>query len=152
MTHRTITDNLYEDLKVSSLNNGDNSFEQMRQNFNRPPMPILITASSSWNRKSHDRCTYTSLFLCAKHGTNNKRKETSRLLLRKRTIPNGRPPLDGGISANFCGLRRVATRPSRQLISVFCTRAATFHPLRSSVILTKLSEPRSRPTHSQKVW
>jgi hypothetical protein len=40
----------------------------------------------------------------------------------------------------------------RQLISVFYTRASTFLSSSSSVILTNLSGPRSRPTSPQKIW
>ena len=40
----------------------------------------------------------------------------------------------------------------RSLISVFWTGAATFYSSSSSVDLTRLSGPRSRPTTTQKIW
>ena len=42
--------------------------------------------------------------------------------------------------------------PPRPLISVFWTGAATFYSSSSSIDLTRLSGPRSRPTTTQKIW
>ena len=53
---------------------------------------------------------------------------------------------DRGVSR---GQRNGSPRP---LISVFCTGAATFYSSSSSIDLTRLSGPRSRPTTTQKIW
>ena len=76
-------------------------------------------------------------------------------LVRKRTIPTERPPPVGEVSTNFCAQRCVtwsAQRIPRPLISVFWTGAATFYSSSSSIDLTRLSGPRSRPTTTQKIW
>ena len=77
-------------------------------------------------------------------------------LVRERTIPTERPPPVGEVSANFCGQRGVtwsAQRfPTAVLISAFQTGAATFYSSSSSIDLTRLSGPRSRPTTTQKIW
>jgi hypothetical protein len=83
------------------------------------------------------------------------KKKPSRALARQRTMPTKRPPLVGEVSASFSG-QRVSrgqrNESPRPLISVFKTGAATFLSSSSSVILTRLSGPRSRPTTSQKIW
>ena len=82
-------------------------------------------------------------------------EKNSMALVRKRTIPTERPPPVGEVSANFCGQRGVtwsAQRIPRPLISVFWTEAATFYSSSSSIDLTRLSGPRSRPTTTQKIW
>ena len=53
---------------------------------------------------------------------------------------------DRGVSR---GQRNGSPRP---LISVFWTEAATFYSSSSSIDLTRLSGPRSRPTTTQKIW
>ena len=53
---------------------------------------------------------------------------------------------DRGVSR---GQRNGSPRP---LISVFWTGAATFYSSSSSIDLTRLSRPRSRPTTTQKIW
>jgi hypothetical protein len=84
-----------------------------------------------------------------------KKQTNSGALVRQRTVPTERPPLVGEVSGNFSwervsrGQRNESPRP---LISVFQTGAATFLSSNSSLILTSLSEPRSRPTSSQKIW
>ena len=77
-------------------------------------------------------------------------------LVRERTIPTERPPPVGEVSANFLRIEGChvvsATDPHGRLISVFYTGAATFCSSSSSIDLTRLSGPRSRPTTTQKIW
>ena len=78
-------------------------------------------------------------------------------LVRERTIPTERPPPVGEVSANFffadTGVSRGQRNESpRPLISVFWTGAATFYSSSSSIDLTRLTGPRSRPTTTQKIW
>jgi hypothetical protein len=82
-------------------------------------------------------------------------KTNSVALVRKRTIPTERPPLVGEVSANFSGYRvsrGQRNESPRPLISIFYTGTATFLTNSSSIIFTRLSGPRFRPTTSQKMW
>jgi hypothetical protein len=75
--------------------------------------------------------------------------------VRERTIPTERPPLVGEVSAYFCGYRRVswsAQRISQPYSRFSRPEPLLFLPTSSSVVLTRLSGPRSRPTTSQKIW
>jgi hypothetical protein len=70
-------------------------------------------------------------------------------MVRERTIPTERPPLVGEVIANFLrveGATWSAWRIPTAAFSVFETGAATFLSSSSSVLLTRLSGPRSRPT------
>ena len=53
---------------------------------------------------------------------------------------------DRGVSRGQCN------GSPRSLISVFWTGVATFYSSSSSIELTRLSGPRSRPTTTQKIW
>jgi hypothetical protein len=74
--------------------------------------------------------------------------------VRERTIPTERPPLVDEVSANFCwyrvsrgqrdGFLRPYSRFSRPKPLLFISSS-------SSIVLTRLSGPRSRPT-TQKIW
>jgi hypothetical protein len=82
-------------------------------------------------------------------------KQNSVALVRKRTIPNERPPLVGEVSANFCGQRVSRGQrngPPRQYSRFSRPEQLLFLPSSSSIILMRLSGPRSRPTTSQKIW
>jgi hypothetical protein len=82
-------------------------------------------------------------------------RKNSGALVRQRTIPTERPPLVGEVSANFSGQRVSRDQRNetpRPLISVFWTGAAIFLSSSPSIILTRLSGPRPRPTTSQKIW
>jgi hypothetical protein len=111
----------------------------------------------------HTQSTASSIFL---HNRNNREEwrtkaqnkceqKNSVALVRKRTILTERPPLVGEVSVNFSG-QRVSrgqrNKSPRPLISGFLTGAATFLSSSSSIILTRLSRLRSRPTTSQKIW
>ena len=82
-------------------------------------------------------------------------KKNSVALFRERTIPTERPPPVGEVSANFAdrgvSLGQLNGSP-RPLVSVFWIGAATFYSSSSSIDLTRLSGPRSRPTTTQKIW
>jgi hypothetical protein len=70
-------------------------------------------------------------------------------------IPPERPPLVDEISANFCGYwvsRGQRNGSPRSLIRFSWPEPLLFHSSSSSIILTRLSGPRSRPTTSQKIW
>jgi hypothetical protein len=76
-------------------------------------------------------------------------------LVRKRTIPTAWPPLVGEVSANFLDREcRVvsATDPHGRIFGFLDPEPLFFHSSSSSVILTRLSGPRSRPTTSHKIW
>jgi hypothetical protein len=69
--------------------------------------------------------------------------------VRERTIPTERPPLIGEVIANFLrieGATWSTWRIPTAVFSVFQTGAATFLSGSSSVVPTRLSGPRSRPT------
>jgi hypothetical protein len=75
-------------------------------------------------------------------------------LARERTISTERPPLVGEVSANFCGQRvsRGQRNGSPRPYSRFSRpEPLLFLPNSYSVVLTRLSGPRSRPTTSQKI-
>jgi hypothetical protein len=73
----------------------------------------------------------------------------------ERTIPIERQPLVCEVSANFCGYkvpraqREGFLRPYARLSR---PEPLLFLPSSSSVVLTRLSGPRSRPSTSQKIW
>jgi hypothetical protein len=76
-------------------------------------------------------------------------------LVRERTIPTARLPLVGEVSANFCGWRvsRGQSNGSLRPYSGLSTpKPLLFLPSNSSIVLTRLSGPRCRPTTSQKMW
>jgi hypothetical protein len=71
------------------------------------------------------------------------------------TIPTERPPLVGEVSANFFagrGCHVVSVTDPYGHILGFLDGAATTIPSSSSVVLTRLSGPCSRPTTSQQIW
>jgi hypothetical protein len=75
-------------------------------------------------------------------------------LVRERTIPTERPPLNGEVSHNFLrieGCRVVSAADTLRLYSRFPRpEQLLFLPSSSSIVLTRLSGPRSRRTTSQK--
>jgi hypothetical protein len=77
------------------------------------------------------------------------------VLVRKRTIPTERPQPAGEVSANLAdrGCCVVSTTdPHGRNLGFLDPEPLLFHSSNSSVILTSLSGPRSRPTTSQKIW
>jgi hypothetical protein len=75
-------------------------------------------------------------------------------LVRKRTIPTERPPLVG-VVPTFAGRGCcvVSATNSHGLQSRFSrTEPLHFHSSSSSIVLTRLSRPRSRHPISQKMW
>jgi hypothetical protein len=84
-----------------------------------------------------------------------KNKINSVVRVRERTIPTERPLLVSEVSAKFCGYRvpcgqrdgslRPYSRISRPEPVLFLSSS-------SSIVLTRLSGPPSRPTTSQKIW
>jgi hypothetical protein len=68
--------------------------------------------------------------------------------VRERTIPTELPPLVGEVIANFCGSRvpRGQRDGSLRPYSRFLDRSRYFSISSSSVVLTRLSGPRFRPT------
>jgi hypothetical protein len=75
--------------------------------------------------------------------------------LTELTIPTERPPLISEVSANFCGWRMPRGQRDESLrpySRISRPEPLLFLPSSSSVVLTRLSGPRSRPTASQKIW
>jgi hypothetical protein len=75
--------------------------------------------------------------------------------VRERTIPTELPTLIGEISANFCGYRVPRCRRDGSLRTysrISRLEPLLFLPSSCSIVLTRLSEPRSRPTTCQKIW
>jgi hypothetical protein len=74
----------------------------------------------------------------------------------KRAIPTERPPLVSEVSANLLRVEGVAWSAQRIPTAVnlgFLDRSCYFFiQSSSSIVLTRLSEPRSRPPTSQKIW
>jgi hypothetical protein len=74
-------------------------------------------------------------------------KKTSVALVRKRTMPTARPPLVGEVVPAFADRGCcVVSATDPPVVSPLL-----FLPSSSSVVLTRLSGPRSRPTASQKI-
>jgi hypothetical protein len=75
-------------------------------------------------------------------------------LVRKRTIQKERPPLVGEVSAKLEDRCRVvsALDPTAVNLGVLDPQPLLFHSYNSSVILMRLSGPRSRLTTFQKIW
>jgi hypothetical protein len=93
----------------------------------------------------------TSQFNGGKEITNN-----SVALVSVRIIPTGQLSLVGEDSANFFADRKVS-RCERggsptAVISISRLEPLLFLPSSSSVVPTRLSGPRSRPTTAQKIW
>jgi hypothetical protein len=72
------------------------------------------------------------------------------------TIPNQWPPLASEVSANFFADRGVSRGQRdgslRSYSRLSRPEPLLFLPSSSSIILTRLSGPRSRPTTSEKIW
>jgi hypothetical protein len=81
--------------------------------------------------------------LCFTKKTVDTINNNSVALVRERTIPTERLPLVGEVSANDRGVPYSPLSSPEPLI---------FLPSSSSVVLTRLSGPRSRSTTSQKIW
>jgi hypothetical protein len=76
-------------------------------------------------------------------------------LVGEQTVLTERPPPVGEISAIFCGQRVLHGQHNRSLqpySRFFRPEPLIFLPSSSSVVLTRLSGPRSIPTASQKMW
>jgi hypothetical protein len=79
----------------------------------------------------------------------------SMVWVRERTIPTERPQLVGDVGANFAdrGCHVVTLTDPYCCILDFLDRSRYFFfPSSSSVVLTRLSGARSRPSTSQKMW
>jgi hypothetical protein len=82
-------------------------------------------------------------------------KLNSVALVRKRTIPTERPPLVGEVMLTFEDIRCrevSATDPTAANLGFLDPEPLLFNSSSSSVMLTRLSGPSSRPTTSQKIW
>ena len=115
--------------------------------------PLQMHRNYSYSIKIIVTCLFSHPIYNTK--TKLKTKLNSVALVRERTIPTERPPPVGEVSANFLrieGCHVVSATDPRPLISVFWTGAATFYSSSSSIDLTRLSGPRSRPTTTQKIW
>jgi hypothetical protein len=75
--------------------------------------------------------------------------------VRQRTIPTERPPLIGEVSENFLRMKGATWSAWRIPTAYFWLsrpEPLLFLPSSSSIVLMRLSGPRSRPTISQKIW
>jgi hypothetical protein len=76
-------------------------------------------------------------------------------LVREQTIPAQRAPLVGEVSANFCGkrvLRGQCNGSPWPYSRIPRLELLLFLPSSSSIVLTRLSGPRSQTTTFQKIW
>jgi hypothetical protein len=83
-----------------------------------------------------------------------KTKKHSVAWVCERTIPTERPPLVENVSAKFCGQRVPRGQRDgslRQYSHLSWQEPLFFLSSSSSIVLTRLSGPRSRPTASQKI-
>jgi hypothetical protein len=112
---------------------------------NENDMITVVLQKQCWNAGSH-----------ANHMQNyNISKTKFRGLSPQANYTTERPPLVGEVSANFCGERvsRVQRNGSPRPYSRFSRpKLLIFLPSSSSIVLMRLSGPRSRPTTSQKIW
>jgi hypothetical protein len=87
---------------------------------------------------------------------NNNNNNNSVALVCERTIPTKRPPLVSDVSANFLRIEvcRVVsvTDPYDRILGFLDQRRYFFLPSSISIVLTRLSGLRSRPTTSLKIW
>jgi hypothetical protein len=148
---------------MSYLDTGLNRVRKTINNHSISNNPSEIR--KQYTRTRSERRRYTSLFrwpesinLTCRSGrlqTTLDSKLNSVVLVRERTISTERPPFVGEVNANFCsqrvpgGQRDRFLRPYSRLSR---PEPLLFLPSSSSVVLTKLSGPRSRPTTSQKIW
>jgi hypothetical protein len=77
--------------------------------------------------------------------------KNSKALVHKRTILTEPPPLVGEVSANFCGYKVSQRIPTAVNLGFLVPEPLLFRSSSSSIILTRLSELRARPTTSQKI-
>jgi hypothetical protein len=103
--------------------------------------PPPDTTSTSWIWSLWTRCAFSVLQYV--------KQTNSVALVRKWTIPTEWPPLVGEGSAN---LRIVGVAWSVQYSRFSRQEPLLFLPSSSSVVLTRLNGPHSRPTTSQKIW
>jgi hypothetical protein len=97
---------------------------------------------------SHSRGSTTRISVCPP-------KKNSVIWVRERTTETERPPLIGEVSSNFCGYRVPRGQRDgslRPYSRISRPEPLLFLPSSSSIVLTRLSGPRSRPTTSQKIW
>jgi hypothetical protein len=143
--------------KISFLNCAWNVFEDLSSMDGDIDRYILIGKSYDGNQnhltRDHVEGTLRCLLKvwCTLTGT----KPNSVAFVRERTIPTARPPLFGEVNASFCESRvsRGQRNKSPQTYSrISRPEPLIFLPSSSSVVLTKLSGLRSRPTTSQKIW
>jgi hypothetical protein len=73
----------------------------------------------------------------------------SEILVRKWTIPTERSPHVGEVSSNFSAQSNESPRPYSRFSR---PEPLLFLPSSSSLVLTRLSGPCSRPTTSKKIW
>jgi hypothetical protein len=84
-----------------------------------------------------------------------KLKLNSVSLVRERTVPTERPAHFGEVSANFCGEKVSRGQRDGSLLPYYRfsrPEPQLFLPSSSSMVLTRLSGPRSKLTTSQKIW
>jgi hypothetical protein len=82
-------------------------------------------------------------------------KKNSVVCASGKTTPTDWPMLVGEMGANFCGLRVPCWQRDgslRHYSRLSILQPLLFLPSSFSVVLTRLSGPRSRPTTSQKIW
>jgi hypothetical protein len=82
-------------------------------------------------------------------------KKNSVHWVRERTMSTKRPSLVGEVCANFCRPRVPRGQRDRSLwlySRFYKPEPPLFPSSSSSIVLTRLSEPRSRPTASWKIW
>jgi hypothetical protein len=97
-----------------------------------------------------------AMFGCLPSHLSAHNNSNSVALVRKRTIMKERPPLVSEVSANILLIENAAWSvqriPTAVNLDFMDPEPLLFHSFSSSVILTKLSGPLSRPTTSERIW
>ena len=117
---------------------------QIRRKWTLKPI-VFITISLFYSSYLHDVRLWQEI-----------KKKNSVALVRERTIPTERSPTVGEVSANFLRIDGChvasATYPHGRLSLFSGPEPLLFYSSSSSIDLTRLSGPRSRPTTTQKIW
>jgi hypothetical protein len=138
--------------------NRTHTFVHLRQSKNLEQSEIecsLVSPPSLYIRSKSFRSLVQLFVRTESLGSSPKEKQNKRLLARKRTIPTQRPLQPATLVPTFAGRSCCvvsATDPYGRSCGVSRPESLLLLSIRTSIILSRLSGPRSRPTTSQKIW